>query len=125
MLESERETGAERESLAENRQTLLAASLEPRHAALMNFGIAARGRDHVVQDWPICLGGQPFEEREVILDVTGRLSDLDKALVAIAQHAREVQDVLVAHRVCDHRRSVKVGLRGIRPESLHRKSAEA
>src|SRR5208337_610541 len=51
MFQREREAGAERESLAEDRQALLAASLEPRHAALMNFGIAAGGRYHIVQDW--------------------------------------------------------------------------
>jgi len=49
MLEREREAGAQRGGLPEDRQALLAASLEPCEAALMNLGIAARGRYRVVK----------------------------------------------------------------------------
>src|ERR1700693_5870765 len=67
MLEREGEAGAERRGLTEDRQTFLAASLEPRKIALMNFGIVSRGRDRVVQNRTIRLGRQPLEEREVVL----------------------------------------------------------
>src|SRR5260370_38811276 len=73
MLEREREASAERRRLTEDRQTFLAASLEPCEAALMNLGIVARGRDRVVQNRAIRLGREPFEECEIILDMSGRL----------------------------------------------------
>src|SRR5579863_5526846 len=80
MFEREREAGAKRRGLPEDRQPLLAASLEPREAALMNLGVAPRGRDRVVQDRAIRLGREPLEEREVVLDMSGRLRDLDEAI---------------------------------------------
>jgi hypothetical protein len=91
----------------------------------MRLGILTRGRDRIVKNRPSRRGGEAFDEREIIFDVTGRLRDLNETLIAFAQHSREVEDVFITHQIGDHGRTVIVGLGGILAEALDRKSAEA
>src|SRR6266849_9222561 len=50
MLQREREAGAERRGLPEDRKALFATALEPCEAPLMDLGIVPRGSDRIVQD---------------------------------------------------------------------------
>src|SRR5258708_3566764 len=84
---------------------------------------APRGSCSVVQDRAIRIGCEALQKREVSLDMAGSLSDLNETLVAIAKHSREIQNILVAHQVSDHRRSVEVRLGGIRTQPLDGKAA--
>src|SRR5208282_1612956 len=73
IFQREGEAGAQRGGLAENRQTLFAAALQPGEAALVRLGILTRGGDRIVEDGTTRRGGEALDEREVILDVAGRL----------------------------------------------------
>ena len=53
------------------------------------------------------------------------LGDLDEALVPLAQHVGQNQDVLVDHLVGGHRRAVVVGLERVLAEALNREAARA
>ena len=90
----------------------------------MNFRILASGRYHVVQDGPLGCRCEDLEELDVRPDVAGALGDLDKALVTFCEHPSEVQDVLVAHDVGDHRGAVVVRLHAVGPETLDGESAQ-
>ncbi len=124
VLERKREAGADGAGLAENREALGAAALQPSKATPMHFRVLAGRHDHVMQHGTARGRSQPFEESEVVLDMAGCLGDLDETLVALAQHLGEIKDVLVAHRVGDHRRAVEISLGGIRAKPLDRKSAQ-
>src|SRR6267154_6390760 len=50
MLQREREAGAQRRRLPEDRKALFATALEPCEAPLMNFGIVPSGSDRVMQN---------------------------------------------------------------------------
>ena len=91
----------------------------------MGQRIVARGRDRIVEDGTIRRRRELLDECEVIFDLAGRLRDLDEALIALAQHPREVEDVFIAHQIGDHRRAVEISLGGILAEALDRKSAQS
>src|SRR5712671_8003430 len=90
----------------------------------MDVGVARTRGDRLEQDWTLRLAGEFLDKRQIFLDMTGGLRDLDGPLVARAQYTREIQDVLIAHRVGHHRRAVEVGLRGMFAEALDRESAK-
>src|SRR5690348_11526450 len=50
MLQREREAGAQRRRLSEDRKALFATALEPCKAPLMRLGIVTRGSDRVMQN---------------------------------------------------------------------------
>ncbi len=124
VLERERETAAHGRALAENRAALGAVALDPAQAAAMDFGIIARRHDRLPQDRAARFIGQLLDEIQVVAGIAGALGDFHEAFVTLTQHPREVEDILVAHRVGDHRRTVEVGLHRIGAEPLNRKSAK-
>ena len=114
VLQREGETAAHRSALAENRQAFGARVMQPVEALAMDLRILRDSR--VIawkQDRPLGLSGKRLDKCQIVLDMAGRLRDLDEAFVALAQHPREIEDVLIAHRVGHHRRAVEVGLRRI------------
>jgi hypothetical protein len=124
VLEREREPGAHRGALGEDRQPLRPALLDPRQWATVDVGVGAGDGDDVVEDRPLGDLGELLEEGVVPLEVPFRLGDLDRALVTLAQHLAEGEDVLVDHRVGDHRRAVEVGLYRVGAEALDREPGE-
>ena len=82
-------------------------------------------RDHVVQDRPARDLGQLGLKGEVGLDVAGRLSDLDEALVALAQDFGQREALVVRHDVGDHRGAVVIGLDRVLSQPLGRPAAGA
>jgi len=124
VLEREGEAGAPGAALCIDRQVLVPALVDPAQRPSMHLRILAGGRDHVVQDRPPRCGREHLEELDVGTDVAGALCDLDEALVTFRQHARQVQDVLVAHDVGDHGGAVKVGLHAVWAEALDGEAAE-
>ena len=91
----------------------------------MDVGVARTCGDRLEQDWTLRLAGEFLDKRQIFLDMTSGLRDLDETLVARAQDTREIQDVLVAHRVGHHRRAVEIRLRRMLAEALYREAAEA
>jgi len=77
------------------------------------------------QDRPPRFLGQLLDEGEVLFDMAGGLSDFDEPFVAFAQHAGEVEYILVDHGVGHHRRAVIISLPGMTAKTLDRKAAQS
>ena len=100
------------------------ALLDPTEWPPVDFRILPRRNHHVVQDRTVGRLGELLEERLVVAQRPLGLGDLDESLVAFPQHLGECQDVLVSHRIRDHRRAVEVGLNRVGPQTLDREPAE-
>ena len=90
----------------------------------MNLRIVTGGRYRLKEDGPARFIGQTFHEIQIVARGAGGLGYLHEPFITTAQHACEVEDILVAHRVGDHRRTVEVGLRRVGTETLNRESAK-
>ena len=112
VLEGVGEGGADREGLAEDALAARVALVEPLERLEVGVGALRVGGDHVVQDRAARDAGELGLECEVAFDVAGRLSDLDEALIAVAQHLGQGEALVVAHDVGHHRGAVVVGLDG-------------
>ena len=124
MLQCECEAGAPGSTLSVNRQSSLAAILNPPKRTPMNFGVLSRWGYHVMKNWPLGDACKLFQKGYVGTDIARTLSDLDKPLVAIRQNPRQVENIFIAHDVCDHRRTIEIRLNTVGPEALNRETAE-
>ena len=72
-----------------------------------------------MKDGPLRDPSKLFQERYVRPNVASTLSYLDEPFVAISQNASEIENILVAHDVCDHRRAIEIRLDAIGSQALN------
>src|SRR5262249_28189930 len=125
VLQRKSETRAVGASLAEDRQTLSTAPLQPVQATPVNLRVLTGRDNNVMQDRALSRRGQIFEESQVGFDVPRDWGDVNEAVIPLVQHFRQVENILIAHGVGHHRRAVVVSLSRIPAEPLNGKATQA
>ena len=122
------------DALRVHARALLVAFVHPGELPFVELRLIFDRGDRVVQDRALGAPCEPLQEVVVLIPegvaganrISARgLGDLDEALVPLAQHVGQNQDVLVDHLVGGHRRAVVVGLERVLAEALNREAARA